>query len=76
MADADSVEADEIGAVPVDGGDVDDAPAGSVNLPVIHPTPGIGTTHLPTLGQLQGHLLQGLHLEVKVEGAGRRGGKN
>ena len=62
-----AVEVDETGAVPVDGGDVDDASAGSVDLPVLQPGPGIGTTHLAILGQVQAQLLQGLHDEVNVE---------
>ena len=70
VADADAVEVDETGAVPVDGCDVDDASAGPVDLPVLHPAPGIGAGHLAAFGQLQGHLLQGLHDEVNVEGAG------
>ena len=70
MADGETVEVDQTGAVPVDGGEVDDAPADSVDLPVIPPAPGVGTAPLPFLGQLQGHLLQGLHDEANVEGAG------
>ena len=69
-ADVDGVELDETGTVPVDGGDVDDASADLVDLPVLILAPGVGTRALTILGQLQGHLLQGRHGEVDVEGAG------
>ena len=70
LANVDAVELDETGTVPEDGGDVDDASAGPVDLPVVISGPGEGTGELPILGQVQGHLLQGRHGEVDVEGAG------
>ena len=70
VANVDAVELDETGTVPEDGGDVHDASAGPVDLPVVIPGPGEGTGELPILGQVQGHLLQSRHGEVDVEGAG------
>ena len=69
VADADAVEGDETGAVPVDGGHVEDASAETVELPVVVPGPGKGTAPLPSLVQPQGHLLQRLHDEAHIEGA-------
>ena len=70
LANVDAVEVDEAGTVPVDGGDVDDAFADPVDLPVVPPGPGVGTRPVSGLSQLQGQHLQGLHGEVEVEGAG------
>ena len=57
----------------MDGGDVDHASAGPVDLPVVPAAPGVGTAPGANLGQLQGDLLEGLHQEVNVEAAGGGG---
>ena len=69
VAEVEAVEGVEQRTRAVERTEVDDTKAEPVKLPVRDPAPGIGTRHLATLGQLQGHLLQGLHDEVDVEGA-------
>ena len=67
--DGETVEVGESWAVPVDRGDVDQALADPVDLPVVVPALGVGTGPGASLGQLQGDLLEGLHQEVNVDAA-------